>query len=126
MEEFGIKMEVVAMTKIEAIEILKTQSCTDCYSADDAYHCPDGGCPVREATHIAIEALESTRWIPVSERLPKQDKYVFVYLFGDSPYIAWHDGIDWCTDEFVLDTDEEPLEWMSLPKRYRGESDDEV
>jgi len=48
------------MTKEEAIEILKTQSCTDCYSADDAYHCPDRECPVMEATHMAIEALEST------------------------------------------------------------------
>lgn len=45
------------MTKKEAIEVLKTKSCTDCYGADDAYHCPDCECPVREATHMAIEAL---------------------------------------------------------------------
>jgi len=105
------------MSKEEAIEIL------------NQYDVNFEPCPPEDvvvAIDMAIEALESTRWIPVSERLPKQDKYVFVYLFGDNPYIAWHDGIDWCTDEFVLDTDEEPLEWMSLPKRYRGESDDEV
>ena len=48
------------MTKAEAIDVLKSKSCTDCYGADDAYHCPDCECQVREATHMAIEALEST------------------------------------------------------------------
>ena len=106
------------MTKEEAIALLMNISDFDIDS--------QRGDRKQEALSMAIEALESTRWISVRERLPKQDKCVFVYLFGDSPYIAWHDGVDWCTDEFVLDTDEEPLEWMSLPKRYRGESDDEV
>lgn len=66
------------MTKEEAIKVLKTQSCTDCYSADDAYYCPDRECPVREATHMAIAALESTRWIPVSERPPECEQEVMI------------------------------------------------
>ena len=48
------------MTKEEAIEVLKSKSCTDCYGADDAYNCPDCECPVKEAIHIAVETLEST------------------------------------------------------------------
>ena len=62
-------------------------------------------------------------WIPCSERLPKQDEQVFVYLFGDSPYIAWYDHKDktWHTDDFELDTDEEPKEWLPLPMPKKGE-----
>lgn len=61
------------------------------------------------------------RWIPCSERLPIKDDCVFVYLFGNSPYIAWHDGTDWCTEDFPLDKDEEPDAWMPLPEPYEEE-----
>lgn len=61
------------------------------------------------------------RWIPVTERLPKEDKPVFVYLFYDSPYIAWlSDGV-WHTDDFIVDKDHEPAAWMPLPEPYREE-----
>ena len=108
------------MTKEEAIKILKPfRACMF-----DQHGCPISDVAI--ALDVVIEALEQTRWVSVRERLPEQDKYVFVYLFGDSPYIAWHDGVDWCTDEFVLDEDEEPLEWMPLPipKPYQEEEND--
>ena len=58
------------------------------------------------------------QWIPVTERLPKKDQEVFVYLFGDDPYIAWHDGEYWCTEAFRLDEpdDWQPTRWFPLPK----------
>lgn len=58
-------------------------------------------------------------WIPVSERLPKNGEQVLVYLFGDSPYIAWYSTKDekWRTNEFTLTADEEPKEWLPLPKK---------
>ena len=60
------------------------------------------------------------RWISCSERLPEVDKEVFVYLFKDSPYIAWLDdcGI-WFTEDFYVDEDEQPVAWMPLPELYK-------
>ena len=61
-------------------------------------------------------------WIPVTERLPGEDEMVFVYLFGDSPYIAWIDSNgEWCTEEFTLDEDEYPTAWLPLPEPYKEE-----
>jgi hypothetical protein len=61
-------------------------------------------------------------WIPCSERLPKNGEQVLVYLFGDSPYIAWYSTKDekWRTNEFTLNADEEPKEWLPLPMPKRG------
>ena len=65
-------------------------------------------------------AQPKQQWIPCSERLPEVDKEVFVYLFKDSPYIAWLDdcGI-WFTEDFYVDEDEQPVAWMPLPEPYK-------
>jgi len=62
------------------------------------------------------------KWIPMTERLPKKDIPVFVYLFGDSPYIAWinHEG-EWETEEFTIDRDYLPQAWMPLPEPPKEE-----
>lgn len=62
-------------------------------------------------------------WIPCSERLPKQEEQVFVYLFGISPYIAWYNHLNkkWCTDDFELNADEEPKAWLPLPMLRWGD-----
>lgn len=81
--------------------------------------------PIQEAFKKAIEALKQNQWVPCSERLPEKDECVFVYLFADSPYIAWYDGVDWwCTSDFALEKDEEPIAWMPLPEPYKGEQND--
>lgn len=67
---------------------------------------------------------EQLEWIPCSERLPKIDEEVLVYLFGDSPHLAWYDGHKWQTDYFTVDDDERPIAWMRLPKPMKGEKDD--
>jgi hypothetical protein len=56
------------------------------------------------------------KWIPVTKKPPEKDIPVFVYLFGDSPYIAWinHEG-EWETEEFTIDRDYLPKAWMQLP-----------
>ena len=46
------------MTREEAINALMTESCVDCSSGFSAYECCDGGCPLREAVYMAIEALK--------------------------------------------------------------------
>ena len=62
------------------------------------------------------------KWIPVTKKPPEKDIPVFVYLFGDSPYIAWinHEG-EWETEEFTIDRDYLPQVWMSLPEPPREE-----
>ena len=61
------------------------------------------------------------QWIPCSERLPKQGEPVLIY-FIDMPYIAWYNHADkkWRTDDFELDADYEPKEWLQLPIPKRG------
>ena len=54
------------MTRDEAIEILKTDGCYECYvEVDNPFVCNNGGCEIREAYYMAIEALERKRgeWI---------------------------------------------------------------
>ena len=67
--------------------------------------------------------IVASKWISCSERLPEQDEQVFVYLFGNSPYIAWYNHINkkWRTEDFELDADEEPKEWLPLPNPHKGE-----
>lgn len=59
------------------------------------------------------------KWILCSEKLPKDSKIVFVYLFGNSPYLAWRDDGEWRTEDFTVDKDEEPVAWLPLPEPYR-------
>jgi hypothetical protein len=74
-----------------------------------------------EALQMAVETLEQTRWIPVSERLPESDDEVLVTddagglaLVG----IDWFDRFDsdgsrwWCSQNVTA--------WMPLPEPYRG------
>lgn len=67
---------------------------------------------------------DTLEWILCSERLPEIDEEVLVYLFGDSPHLAWFDGDKWQTDYFTVDDDERPIAWMRLPKPWKGEKDD--
>ena len=80
-----------------------------------------------EALQSAIEALQTEqkvkKWIPCKKRMPKKDQEVFVYLFGDNPYIAVWDGDEWQTSDFTLSLDEEPTAWMPLPEPFKAESE---
>lgn len=60
-----------------------------------------------------------SEWIPVSERLPDDDRPVLVCVNGH-PYIAWYsaDVRSWCTEDFVL---REPSAWMPLPQPHSKE-----
>lgn len=64
-----------------------------------------------DACIAAIELLEKEpRWIPVSERLPKDDGLYLVYT-EEQPFVCpFEDG------EFFID---EVLAWMPLPPPYQ-------
>jgi len=68
---------------------------------------------------VALNDLDlSATW---QTKPPKNNEQVFVYLFENSPYIAWFDNGEWRTNDFVIDKDDEPVAWMPLPEPWKGE-----
>lgn len=71
-----------------------------------------------------FESRSKGKWIPCSERLPKEDEEVLVYLYGNVPVIAWLDSGRWCSEDFDIAKEDEPEVWMPLPQPYmRGDKE---
>ncbi|MBR3580751.1 MAG: DUF551 domain-containing protein [Lachnospiraceae bacterium] len=114
------------MTREEAIRYLGVHSSTNGSGlcTDEQHY---------EAKQMAIKAIEQTRWIPCSERLPEEDgqylitvKYVHVDGYDDiyAEHGEWGDG-NW--DMFCFGhcgQVETILAWMPLPEPYTAESED--
>jgi len=70
----------------------------------------------------------ANKWIPVSERLPKQNEYVGdvckYYLiqdeFGDM-HVATYTNIGWIPINTIYALGDEVIAWMPLPKPYKRE-----
>jgi len=76
-----------------------------------------------EALDIAIKALEQTRWIPVSERLP--DDYIHVlcqFTLGGMGECYLAHGVFHVVGGLVM-TCNEVIAWMPLPEPYKAESE---
>ena len=118
------------MTREEAINVLKTDSCYECsWGCDSPVSCHCGGCDLAEATRIAIESLEVFEWVPVTDRLPKlkESHYVSGWvicsdneericfgrveenIFGQMLWNCERDGVSG-----------KVVAWMPLPEPYRG------
>ena len=80
--------------------------------------------PILEAYKIAIKALEQTRWIPVSERIPDASDYCL--CCDKSGYITIgfvaEYSKQWCFDDDEVDID--VIAWMPLPEPYKEESEE--
>ena len=105
------------MTKEEAVETLK-------YTRAGLYCATDGNPTIyAEALEIAIKALEQTKWIPVSERLPEVDGR---YLTTCSKIGKWE--VDWN----IWHNEPKPswlweqgvTAWMPLPEPYVPDTND--
>ena len=108
----------------------------------------------REALDLAIKAVEQpsvtdfadkckecgkilndklqTRWIPVSERLPKDHENVLIYLSSNRITIGLYRShrlpfmdkpIGWGTDAPHDWSSDEVISWMPLPQPYKAESE---
>lgn len=119
------------MTREEAIKLLMMCNCD--------------GCDMAEAARVAIESLEAFVWIPVTERLPEEDKEVLITYKGKGdelykPYSNidittygqmyfggnkvgnhkhWRSPFQYFNDNY------EVTAWMPLPEVYRGDRDEE-
>lgn len=85
----------------------------------------------------AIRDLPSVQpepqWIPVEERLPKQDEMVLITIirkderynkipFISIGYISWNNTVWWCAhDGDCKSANVEVLAWMPLPEPYGAE-----
>ena len=80
-------------------------------------HFNEGGAWMAEFIDNAIKALDSQRWIPVSERLPEEEGLYLVSVKNDherrySKTCWYHGDGNW----FALQNVEA---WMPLPEPYR-------
>lgn len=109
------------MTNEEAIEILEER-----WRYSKTYKYTDA--EIREAFDTAIKALEQTRWIPVSERLPEvQDCYLVTTKwkgsYSGNVYVETNMAVyrertkEWDCADIIA--------WMPLPQPYEAESEDE-
>ena len=123
------------MTREEAIMILENLRPKN---ADSRF----SACEIGDALNMAIKALEQTRWIPVSDRLPEDGIYlVTVERIAGVPRIetksfakdltrvdnfrfrkpkcGWYDY----DSEYGCWEDTQIIAWMPLPQPYKGESE---
>ena len=71
-----------------------------------------------------VSDAEQKRWIPCSERLPKQNEYIEYYLIQDEygdMYVARYTSDGWISIDSILQ--DNVVAWMPLPKRYEYEGD---
>ena len=110
------------MTNKEAIDIIRRYECNSEHF---------------EACEMAIKALEQTRWIPVTERLPKKYGKVLVTFIPSggtlwtTVLIAHYSDLmktvstpcfhirDYGKDNFE-NISSQVIAWMPLPKPYKG------
>lgn len=84
-------------------------------------------------TDVAIQALEQTRWIPCSERLPKENEYVDNvrkhYLvqneYGDMFVASYVKKDYWEEIYHIGPVTDKIVAWMPLPDRYKERAKDE-
>ena len=79
-----------------------------------------------EALNMAIKALERSRWIPVSERLPRAEQYALITVYNQTKMCWYKNGIfvDGEQNAYTKEN-EELVAWMPLPEPYEAQESEE-
>lgn len=84
-----------------------------------------------EIYDTTIKALEQTRWIPCSERLPKENEYIGdvckYYLIQDEygdMHVAHLSNVGWIPMGSLKAIGDEIIAWQELPESYKAESEE--
>ena len=76
---------------------------------------------VKEACLVACEALDKFKWIPCSERLPKDAEYVLVCTERHGIWIGYHTKrFGWYT-QFGAFLCKDVIAWMPFPEPYKAD-----
>lgn len=105
------------MTNEQASEIL------DDYDVNFEGHTAE---EVAQAFDCAFKALDQTRWIPVSDRLPEKNVWVLVTVVQGSSLYVETMRIDKYKGMFTdnIDYYGSVIAWMPLPQPYTAESEE--
>ena len=81
---------------------------------------------VNSALDKAVEALKQTRWIPVSERLPRDGQKVLCQCQAEIiDVFVWSKSIGWIENDRNAYMPLFVIAWMPLPEPYKTESEEE-
>ena len=76
------------------------------------------------ALQMAVETLEQTRWVPVSERLPEDKQQILISIAWDNKVYEVRQGDIDSINYFKHFKRITSIAWMPLPDPYRGEEDE--
>ena len=98
--------------------------CKACnYDKEDYMNCTERDiCDYMEAFNQLPSAQPEPHWIPCSERLPENRRYVLVTYEYEYGLNDW--GITWFGErECKWDSNRNVIAWMPLPEPYKGDDD---
>ena len=112
---FDSDCEVVSKADVDKIyERLQSLPSADAVSRDDLIKAYEKGL---QAQVVDLTESRPTKWIPVSERLPKEyAQYLVCFKTGEC-YVYWLEDSDWSRS---VSKKEGILAWMPLPEPYKG------
>ena len=93
---------------------------------DTVYEYYDDGIDVAISEAATFPAADIPRWIPVTERLPKEQRTYLVTVNDGGIRVAiaqwWYNYLDHAEGYFVCDDcyAEDIVAWMPLPTPYKG------
>lgn len=107
---------------------------TECIEArkNDCIECANEHKQLAEWLKELKQLREQTRWIPCSERLPKENEYVGdvckYYLIQDEygdMYVAHLSSVGWIPIDSLKAISDEVIAWRPLPQPYKAEMESE-
>ena len=127
-EEVAEELKNVDMGELDALYC----GDTECIEArkNDCIECANEHKQLAEWLIELKQLREQTRWVPCSERLPKENEYVGdvckYYLIQDEygdMYVAHLSSVGWIPINSLKAISDEVIAWRPLPEPYKAESE---